>query len=47
MWRAEVAFADRFVAEAPNLDVTRKIPDAWRGARESAEGSRLRRLQQP
>jgi hypothetical protein len=30
-WRAEVAFADRFVAAAPDLDVTGKIPDAWRG----------------
>jgi uncharacterized damage-inducible protein DinB len=32
VWRAEVAFADRLVAEAPSLDVTGKIPDAWRGA---------------
>jgi uncharacterized damage-inducible protein DinB len=32
VWRAEVAFADRFVAEAPDLDVTGKVPDAWRGA---------------
>lgn len=31
VWRAEVAFADRFVAEAPDLDVVGKIPDAWRG----------------
>jgi len=31
-WRAEVAFADRFVAEAPDLDITGKIPDPWRGA---------------
>jgi uncharacterized damage-inducible protein DinB len=31
-WRAEVAFADQFVAEAPSLDVAGKIPDAWRGA---------------
>jgi uncharacterized damage-inducible protein DinB len=30
-WRAEIAFADRFVAEAPDLDVTGTIPDAWRG----------------
>lgn len=28
-WRAEVAFADRFVAEAPDLDVAGL--DAWRG----------------
>jgi uncharacterized damage-inducible protein DinB len=28
-WRAEVAFAERFVAEAPNLDVTGNDP--WRG----------------
>ncbi|WP_412075170.1 DinB family protein [Streptomyces xanthophaeus] len=28
-WRAEVAFADRFVAEAPDLDV--EGDDAWRG----------------
>jgi len=32
VWRAEVAFADRFVAEAPSLDIIGKIPDAWRGA---------------
>jgi uncharacterized damage-inducible protein DinB len=31
-WRAEVAFTDRFVAEAPDLDITGKIPDPWRGA---------------
>lgn len=30
-WRAEVAFADRFVAEAPDLDVAGKIPDPSRG----------------
>ncbi len=30
-WRAEAAFADRFVTEAPDLDITGKIPDAWRG----------------
>jgi hypothetical protein len=30
-WRAEVTFADRFVAAGPDLDVTGKIPDAWRG----------------
>ena len=29
-WRAEVAFAERFVAEAPDLDVTGNEP--WRGA---------------
>jgi hypothetical protein len=29
VWRAEVAFADRFVAEAPNLEVTGNEP--WRG----------------
>jgi Protein of unknown function (DUF664) len=27
VWRAEVAFTDRFVAEAPDLDVTGKIPE--------------------
>jgi len=32
VWRSEVAFADRFVAEAPSLDIIGKIPDAWRGA---------------
>lgn len=32
LWRAEVAFADRFVAEAPDLDITGKISDPWRGA---------------
>jgi hypothetical protein len=26
-WRAEIAFADRFVAEAPNLDVVGKEGD--------------------
>jgi uncharacterized damage-inducible protein DinB len=30
LWRAEVAFAERFVAEAPDLDVTGN--DRWRGA---------------
>ena len=30
VWRAEVAFADRFVAEAPDLDVAGNDP--WRGA---------------
>jgi len=29
-WRAEIAFTDRFVAEAPDLDVTGH--EAWRGA---------------
>ncbi len=29
-WRAEVAFAERFVAEAPSLDVTGN--EKWRGA---------------
>jgi uncharacterized damage-inducible protein DinB len=32
VWRAEVAFADRFVVEAPDLDITGKIRDPWRGA---------------
>ncbi|MEU7242282.1 DinB family protein [Streptomyces sparsogenes] len=30
VWRAEVAFAERFVAEAPDLDLTGD--DGWRGA---------------
>ncbi len=30
VWRAEVAFTDQFVAEAPDLDVTGN--DRWRGA---------------
>jgi uncharacterized damage-inducible protein DinB len=30
VWRSEVAFADRFVAEAPDLEVTGDDP--WRGA---------------
>jgi hypothetical protein len=30
VWRAEVAFAERFVAEAPDLDVTGN--DRWHGA---------------
>jgi uncharacterized damage-inducible protein DinB len=30
-WRAEVAFAERFVSEAPSLDLAGKIPDNWRG----------------
>jgi hypothetical protein len=29
-WRAEIAFAERFVAEAPGLDVTGE--EKWRGA---------------
>src|SRR5262245_32270973 len=32
LWRAEVAFADRFVAEAPDLDVASRASDPWRGA---------------
>lgn len=32
VWRAEVAFADQFVAEAPDLEVTAKTPDPWHGA---------------
>lgn len=28
-WRAEVAFAERFVAEAPDLDIT--LTEEWRG----------------
>ena len=31
VWRAEAAFADQLVAEAPDLDTTGKVPDAWRG----------------
>lgn len=31
-WRAEVAFAERFVAEAPGLDLLGKVHDPWRGA---------------
>jgi uncharacterized damage-inducible protein DinB len=31
IWRAEAAFTDRFIAEAPSLDITGKVPDAWRG----------------
>jgi uncharacterized damage-inducible protein DinB len=31
LWRDEIAFAERFVTEAPDLDVTGKIDDAWRG----------------
>ena len=30
-WRSEVAFAERFVAEAPDLDITGRIPDPSRG----------------
>ncbi len=30
-WHAEVAFADRFAAEAPDLDVLGKASDPWRG----------------
>jgi uncharacterized damage-inducible protein DinB len=30
-WRAEVSYAERFVAEATDLYVTGKTPDAWRG----------------
>jgi uncharacterized damage-inducible protein DinB len=30
-WRAEAAFTDQFIAEAPSLDIVGKIPDAWRG----------------
>ena len=30
-WRAEVAFSERFVADAPDLDITGKIPDPMRG----------------
>jgi len=32
VWRAEVGFADQFVARAPDLDVLGKVPDPWRGA---------------
>ena len=31
VWRAEVAFTDRFVADAPDLGITGKVPDPWRG----------------
>jgi uncharacterized damage-inducible protein DinB len=31
VWRAETAFADQFIAQAPSLDITGKIPDPWRG----------------
>ena len=30
-WRAEAAFTDQFIASATSLDITGKIPDAWRG----------------
>jgi Protein of unknown function (DUF664) len=30
-WQAEIAFADRFVAEAPNLDIASRGSDSWRG----------------
>jgi uncharacterized damage-inducible protein DinB len=30
-WRTEVAFSERFVADAPDLDITGKIPDPIRG----------------
>jgi uncharacterized damage-inducible protein DinB len=30
-WREEVAFAERFVAAAPGLDLTGKREDSWRG----------------
>jgi uncharacterized damage-inducible protein DinB len=30
-WKAEIAFADQFVAEAPDLDVVGKLTDEWRG----------------
>lgn len=30
-WRAEIAFADEFVASAPDLDVLGAITDRWRG----------------
>jgi uncharacterized damage-inducible protein DinB len=32
VWRAEVAFADQFVAEAPSLDLVGAKEDRWRGA---------------
>ena len=34
-WRAEVAFADRFVAEAADLDLPSATEDSWRGTRMS------------
>ena len=30
-WRAEIEFADRFVAAAPDLDITGQKLDKWRG----------------
>ena len=30
-WRAEVAFAERFVAAAPSLDIVGQRDDKWRG----------------
>jgi uncharacterized damage-inducible protein DinB len=30
-WREEVAFAERLVAETPDLDSPGKAPDSWRG----------------
>ena len=30
-WRSEVAFAERFVADAPDLDITGEVPDPSRG----------------
>lgn len=30
-WRAEVAFADQYVADAPDLDVVGNIPDPGAG----------------
>ncbi len=31
LWQDEMAFTDRFVADAPDLDVVGKVTDAWRG----------------
>jgi hypothetical protein len=31
LWREEVAFAEKFVDEAPDLDVVSAKDDAWRG----------------
>jgi uncharacterized damage-inducible protein DinB len=30
-WREEVAFAEQFVAETPDLGAVGKVPDEWRG----------------
>ena len=30
-WRDEVAFAERFTADAPDLDLAGKVSDPWRG----------------